>query len=303
MDKRIILFLCACNSACAELPPVSGEPGSVTPNPALNAAKSSASAETNYEMLKRLEQLQTEVQQLTGKVEEQVFQIEELKKQQKTMYTDFDDRIQSLENKSSPGSDQPAPTGDSGNAPVNPGSDDSVAPVPENFAPAPLEPQTSVKPPENAEKAAKAKNSTNSTVQASTSEPASASESETQDYQQAYEALRNGRTDEAINGFKAYIASHSGGAYASNSQYWLGEAYRVNQDNAAARQAFNDVVQKYPGSAKVPDALLKLGYIEMEEKNPGKAREYFNRITTEFASSKAARLAEKKLPSLEASLH
>ena len=297
MYKRIFLFLCACNSACAELPPVSGNPEGITPDPSQLAAKSSASATANYELIKRLEQLQTEVQQLTGKVEEQVYQIDELKKQQKTMYTDFDDRIQALENKSSPASEQPAPADDSSSAPADPGIGDSGSPVPVAPAPAASEPQSGIKPAESGGKETKIISS----AQTPALEPTSpASESETREYQQAYEALRNGKTDEAISGFKAYIANHQSGAYASNSQYWLGEAYRVNQDNAAARQAFNDVVQQYPGSAKVPDALLKLGYIEMEEKNPDKAREYFTRITSDFGSSKAARLAEKKLPMLEA---
>ncbi|MDO9424246.1 MAG: tetratricopeptide repeat protein, partial [Methylobacter sp.] len=70
---------------------------------------------------------------------------------------------------------------------------------------------------------------------------------------------------------------------------------RVNQDVDSARKAFNDVVEKYPGSSKVPDALLKLGYIEIEQKNTVKAREYLTRVTVDFPSSTAARLAAKKL--------
>ena len=54
----------------------------------------------------RLEQMQVEVQQLTGKVEEQAYHIIELKKRQKTMYSDFDDRLQGIETKAT-GTDQP----------------------------------------------------------------------------------------------------------------------------------------------------------------------------------------------------
>jgi tol-pal system protein YbgF len=126
-------------------------------------------------------------------------------------------------------------------------------------------------------------------------------ESEKQEYQQAYDNLRNGRTDQAITGFNAYITNHPGSGYASNAQYWLGEAHRVNLDNTSARKAFNAVVETYPDSAKVPDALLKLGYIEMEEKNTTKAREILTRVTTEFPSSKAAALAQKKLLTLKGS--
>ncbi len=113
--------------------------------------------------------------------------------------------------------------------------------------------------------------------------------------------FRNGRTAQAITEFNAFITSHPGSTYASNAQYWLGEAHRVNQDNTSARKAFNSVIETYPNSTKVPDALLKLGYIEMEEKNPSKAREYLTRITTEFGNSRAAGLAQKKLLILDGS--
>jgi TolA-binding protein len=79
----------------------------------------------------------------------------------------------------------------------------------------------------------------------------------------------------------------------------LGEAHRVDQNNDAARKAFNDVIEKYPDGAKVPDALLRLGMLEMEQKNVAKAREYFMRVTTEFAKSSVAPIAAKKLLKLD----
>jgi tol-pal system protein YbgF len=283
MNFRIVLLLCACSTACAELPPViENSAGGVAnlaavPNP-------SASLTTTYEMMKRIEQMQSEVQQLTGKVEEQAFQIEELKKQQKTMYTDFDDRIQSIENKS--GSDQP-----SADAPVDstvPAESGAVVDQPTSSSQNQGTPDS--KPATPAQAAVSASSSAVS---------AQVPEDEKQEYQQAYDDLRNGRTAKAITGFNAFISNHPGSAYASNSKYWLGEAHRVNMDNTSARQAFNAVVDNYPNSAKVPDALLKLGYIEMEEKNPTKGREILTRISNDFPGSKAAALAQKKLLILE----
>ena len=96
MKIRLALLLCLSGSACAEpvpLPPV------VDNNvyPAANAqVPKPTSTNTMFEIMGRLEQLQQEVQQLTGKVEEQTFQLNELKKRQNTMYTDFDDRIQGI---------------------------------------------------------------------------------------------------------------------------------------------------------------------------------------------------------------
>jgi tol-pal system protein YbgF len=293
MNARIALLLCACSTACAEMPPVVD----TTTNPALNAAKPPVAALTSdYEMMKRIEQMQAEVQQLTGKVEEQASQIEELKKQQKTMFTDFDDRIQSLENKS--GARQP-----SAETPVEPstsiGSGADVAVPP---APVTTDGSTSGAPVNPAETAAPAAAAPALAASAPSTDTGASQvpENEKQEYQQGYDDLRNGRTAQAITEFNAFITSHPGSSYASNAQYWLGEAHRVDQDNTSARKAFNDVVEKHPGSAKVPDALLKLGYIEMEEKNPVKAREYLMRVTTEFANSRAAGLAQKKLLLLDA---
>lgn len=301
MNPRIALLLCACSTACAELPPVVDKGAGVSADSAVNAAPPPTSLTTTYEMMKRIDQLQAEVQQLTGKVEEQAFHIEELKKQQKTMYTDFDDRIQNLENKFGaavpPALDVPTDP----SVPADPSAVPAPAPSSADQPTSSSQPQGS--PPDKASKLSAAPTQEPVPAPAAITDKGSApvSESEQQEYQQAYDDLRNGRTDRAITGFNAFIASHPGSGYASNAQYWLGEAHRVNQDNSAARKAFNAVIETYPNSAKVPDALLKLGYIEMEEKNPSKAREIFTRVTTEFANSKAAGLAQKKMSLLEKS--
>ena len=91
------MLLCVCSAVHAEpLPPVIDN--SMYPAGEVSAAKPS-STNALYEMMGRLEQLQAEVQQLTGKVEEQANLIAEMKKSQSTMYSDFDERMQSLEKK------------------------------------------------------------------------------------------------------------------------------------------------------------------------------------------------------------
>ena len=120
--------------------------------------------------------------------------------------------------------------------------------------------------------------------------------SEKREYEQAYNQLRNGNTKESIGQFNAFLRKYpSGLLYASSAQYWLGEAYRVDNNNDAARKAFNDVIEKYPDSTKAPDCLLRLGMMEVEQGNDGKAIEYFKRVATEFPNSSVAPIAEKKL--------
>ncbi len=308
-----ILTLCVATTACAEnLPPVV-DTTAYPPPQAIKPASPTPSVNTLNQMMNRMEQMQKEIQQLTGKVEDQVFLIEELKKQQKTMYSDFDERLQALENKggATPAaaaetpSDATSVPSDTEAMPTDAAATDSAtttdAPagaaaatdtateskVTDDAAPA-VEPA--------AEPAAETKPKTKTQQPEA---PIPASEEEKQEYKQAYSQLSTGHTEEAIAAFDAYLVKYPGGGYASNVQYWLGEAYRVKQDNDAARAAFNKVIDDYPTSPKVPDALLKLGYIEIDQNNAAKAREYLTRISTDFPNSNAAYLASKKLATLD----
>jgi tol-pal system protein YbgF len=273
------ILLAICGVAQAEpLPDVtdnSGYPVAVVKPSAPNAL---------YEMMGRIEQLQAEVQQLTGKVEEQAYLITEMKKSQGTMYSDFDGRIQNLEQKAE------------GAKPVATenlqGQDNAVA------SETKVTGAPTVEVPESKQAPAPKQEAEQSPAEASVPSPPIVGD-EKQQYQQAYEALRNGHTAQAIAEFNALIAKNAKGEYASNAQYWLGEAYRVNQDNDLARKSFTSVVDNYPDSSKVPDALLKLGIIEFEQKNTAKAREYLTRVTLDFSGSTAAHLAAKKLLLLE----
>lgn len=273
MKARLIMpLLLVCSAVSAEpseLPSVVDN--SMYPETEVGAAvKPSSANNALYEMMKRLEQLQVEVRQLTGKVEEQAYLIAEMKKSQSTMYSDFDGRMQSLEKKAE-------------------GVKSAAAENPQAQEGSVISDAKTAEPPVAAAPDAKQQ------APAPKQDVVKASGDEKQQYQQAYEALRNGHTAQAIAEFNALLGKNPKGEYANNAQYWLGEAYRVNQDIESARKAFNSVIENYPGSSKVPDALLKLGYIEVEQKNAAKAREYLTRVTTDFPGSTAARLAAKKI--------
>jgi tol-pal system protein YbgF len=281
----LALLLSVCSSVYAELPVVidnSSYPKSAAPaNPA-----NSPSTNTLYELMGRLEQLQAEVQQLTGKVEEQAYRIDELKKHQSTMYTDFDERLQGIENKANGTGQSTAesPAENAGSSDAGAKESGALGSVPANQA---------------ASESSPADKAVANQAPKPNPETAQVLGPEKQEYQQAYNELRNGHTEQSIEQFNAYLSKYPTGVYANNAQYWLGEAYRVKQDNDAARKAFNDVIEKYPNGAKVPDALLKLGYIEIDQKNQAKAREYLTRVTTDYPRSPAALLASKKLLKLD----
>ncbi|WP_305906709.1 tol-pal system protein YbgF [Methylomarinum sp. Ch1-1] len=260
MNKKYLLLLPLCTGVSAEprsLPPVidnSTYPG--------GAAYSSDAPSSNalYEVLGRLEQLQHEVQQLRGVVEEQAQAIENLKNRQSNIYSDLDQRLQAL----SSGSQEGAP---------------ALPPTPVSPAPSRIE-STKVASP-----------------QAPASQPVTVNQKQL--YREAYETLRNGHNTQAIAAFKDLLNQFPAGEYADNAQYWLGEAYKVNQDIESARVAFTKVIEIYPNSPKVPDALLKLGYIEFDQNNIAKARDYLTQVSVQYPGSTAAHLAAKKLMQLD----
>ncbi len=269
MKAALILLLSACGVVNAEMAPIVD----TSMNPTAEVSAKPAAPNALFEVMGRLEQLQVEVQQLTGQVEEQANLIAEMKKSQATMYSDMDARLQGLEKKP----EGVKPPAGAENLPVQ---DGSIQPDTKSV-------EATVSAPVAAPEAKQAP------TQKTEITPSSADEK--QKYQLAYEALRNGHTAQAITEFTSLLSNNPKGEFANNAQYWLGEAHRVNQDTDSARKAFNSVIVNYPGSAKVPDALLKLGIIETEQKNTQKAREYLTRVTVDFPTSTAARLAAKKL--------
>ena len=294
----LVALLLACNAvSAADFPAVvdhSSYPPSATPvNPV-----SGPSTNTLYELMGRLEQLQTEVQQLTGKVDEQAFRIDELKKHQSTMYSDFDERLQAIENKAT-STVQPAAEA----VPAAPSTAEAAVAETKEAAGAPKasEPAVTNEPvPEKKPVPPAAPAAAESQSAAPSPDPAQATGGpEKQEYYVAYNELRNGHTKPSITLFLGYLSKYPKSPLANNAQYWLGEAYRVDQDNAAATKAFNDVVVKYPSGAKVPDALLRLGMMELDQKNTAKAREYFTRVITDYPKSSVAPLAAKKLQKID----
>jgi tol-pal system protein YbgF len=234
-----------------------------------------------YEVLSRVEQLQSEVQQLRGIVEEQSQTIAELQRKQSNMYSDLDGRVQAL-------------------TPATPATT-----VPATQAPTAA---TSVSQPATATAVPASAVATNAAASASTSSTpatvntvpvtvnsASAKGNEKERYQVAYDTLRNGHNDQAVKIFEAFLIDFPAGEFADNAQYWLGEAYKINRELDKARAAFNKLISQYPNSSKVPDALLKIGYIESDLQNNAKARDYLTRVTNSYPGTTAANLAAKKL--------
>jgi tol-pal system protein YbgF len=114
-------------------------------------------------------------------------------------------------------------------------------------------------------------------------------------YDGAFKLLQEGRYPQAIAAFQQYLQTYPQGRYVDNAQYWLGEAYYVTRDFSTALGEFNRVVAEFPESQKVPDAMLKIGYVHYELKQWDQARETLTEVAERVPGTTIARLAEQRL--------
>jgi len=122
-------------------------------------------------------------------------------------------------------------------------------------------------------------------------------------YQAAFDALKDGKYDDAVNGFKHFLSTFSTSPLADNAQYWLGEAHYVMKQYPDALRDFKTVLDKYPDSRKTPDALLKIGYCNYELKNYAEARSALGQVVSRYGDTTAARLAGQRLTKMESEGH
>jgi tol-pal system protein YbgF len=114
-------------------------------------------------------------------------------------------------------------------------------------------------------------------------------------YDASFQLLKDGRYDEAANGFRKLIATWPESSYAGNSQYWIAETLYVKRDFAKALPEFQHVVDTYPRSSKIGDALLKVGFCQYELGRWQEARAALERVVERYPESSAARLASERL--------
>jgi tol-pal system protein YbgF len=122
-------------------------------------------------------------------------------------------------------------------------------------------------------------------------------------YKTAFDLLKSGQYDKAISAFQQFLAAFPDSALADNAQYWLGEAYYVTKDFDAALKSFRTLVERWPASRKLPDALLKIGFCNYELKRWSPAREALLQVTRKYADSPAAKLAAERLDRMDKEGH
>ncbi len=119
--------------------------------------------------------------------------------------------------------------------------------------------------------------------------------SDRDNYQAAFELLKEQRYEPAALAFQQFLVSFPDSQLADNAQYWLAESYYVTDRFEDALQQFEIVINDYPRSRKVPDALLKVGYCNYELGRWDAARSALQTVQVDYSDTTAARLAEQRI--------
>jgi tol-pal system protein YbgF len=221
------------------------------------------------DMSRRLDTLEAQLRELRGNTEVLQNGSEALRKQQRDLYADLEKRLAALEGGAAAGSN--AATGTGGTAATGAGvSVASGAAAAGGRAPAGA---------------------------VSGAEPTPAVDDQAV-YTRAFEQLKAGEYHVAITQFQSFMKSYPQSALLDNAQYWIGEAYYVTRDYDLAAKAFRAVGERWPASRKAPDALLKLGFTQYEQKHLSESRTTLNEVVRRFPGTDAARLASERLQRL-----
>jgi tol-pal system protein YbgF len=78
-------------------------------------------------------------------------------------------------------------------------------------------------------------------------------------YNSAYGLLRKADYPAAEEALRAFIEHHPNDPLVGNAQYWLGQSYYESSQFAEAAAAFAEGYKRYPRGPKAPDSLLGLG--------------------------------------------
>jgi tol-pal system protein YbgF len=246
------------------------------------------------DMSTRLDSLQNEIQNMEGKLEEQQHAMEGLKKRQRDLYLDIDQRLSKLEKAgavAAPGQNQtmgafvpaPATSGGTSSGEASASTPTLTTTMPSTAAAGTPVP-TSVAP----QSVATQKADGNAELQ-----------KERTIYEQAFNLLKDGRYDQAISSFRTFLQTYPKSSYADNAQYWLGEANYVQRNFKAALAEFKKVISNYPASPKRADATLKIGYTYQNLGQIDQARQSLNNVVANFPNTTAANLAQKRLQDIK----
>lgn len=222
---------------------------------------SGSSNSTDMEV--RVQQLENDIREIRGKIEEQSFEVRQVHDELARAKSDIELRLNDLESKSGGGAGAGSSNSTGGAAPIN----DTNPPYPKSGSidgsgyTDSAQTTTDSGATETKSAGGYQWGTNNASGQLGAyGETASGSPDAAADlYENAFSQLKNNNYDQAQGGFQEFMDKYPDHVLAGNAKYWLGETYYVRGKYDESARIFAEGYQKYPKSAKSADNLLKLG--------------------------------------------
>ena len=282
LKKHALFSIALLSSASLYAIPIESRGLSDTASSRNDVANSAApiAGNMNWDLIQKNQQLENQIRELRGKIEEQDHAIDQLNKELTNRYTDLDQRLELLNQKLEPESNQPeqAPTE---NAPV----DSSTATDQTSTA---SKATTNSPAPTTAQNPATSANSSNNTSDPVALEKAA--------YTIALDAYKKGGAKQAIAPMQNFIKNYPNSIYTGNAYFWLAEfQLAIDPPNYnEAKKNYEIVAAKFPNSSKAPRALYQLYSIAKDvNKNTQTANVYKSKLLSTYPKSEEAGFFKK----------
>jgi tol-pal system protein YbgF len=230
----------------------------VAPPPAVGPAAGTPAAFVEQTEV-RLSQLEGQMRDLTGKLEEALFRATQIQQRLDRLVGDVDFRLGQLERGGAPATQAApaqAPEAPTGSAVQAPRAGANVAAGEQRLVLVPGQPAPAPQPAQQAQ-AGGAPAAAAAQVALPAGPPETQYEFAYGLYQQAVQDRGDfGRAESALRQFVTANGQHR---LAGDAQYWLGETFYARRDWNAASREFAAQFRAYPQNAKAPDSLLRLG--------------------------------------------
>lgn len=94
--------------------------------------------------------------------------------------------------------------------------------------------------------------------------------------------IHAGHPSDAVPQLNRLLDTKPPDAFASEATYWLGEAYYAAHVLPSAVQTMEDLIERYPSSNRIEDALFAIGWAQLRQKKLDRAEAAFARLVKAY---------------------
>ena len=123
--------------------------------------------------------------------------------------------------------------------------------------------------------------------------------SEEETYDAAFDLLKKSLYSDAAIAFTQFIQRFPNSELTDDAWYWTGEARFVTREFSQSLDAFQNVINNFMGSPRIPASYLKVGYIQYEYGAYIKARETLDFVVSSFPNHRVVVNAKSRLEKMD----